>query len=88
MAGLTRRTAIDILKNDIQVEEQPFGRDAIYVADEVFMTGTAAEITPIRECDRLKIPASPGPITQLVQDTYMDGVRGKIDWMKKWITTY
>lgn len=89
LAGITRRTAIDILENNgVQVEEQPFGRDALYVADEVFMTGTAAEITPIRECDRLKIPHSPGPVTQMVQQTYMDGVRGRVDWMKEFITTY
>ena len=89
LAGITRRTAIDILEyNNIQVEEQPFGRDAIYVADEVFMTGTAAEITPVRECDRLTIPHSPGPITKLVQETYMDGVHGRVDWMKGFITVH
>ena len=89
LAGITRRTAIDILeKNDVQVEEQPFGRDAIYVADEVFMTGTAAEVTPVRECDRLSIPSSPGPITQMVQQTYMDGVHGRVEWMKEFITNH
>ena len=88
LAGITRRTAIDILEhNDIPVIEQNFGRDGIYVADEAFMTGTAAEITPIRTCDRLSLPHSPGPITQLVQQIYMDGVRGKVPWMKSFITT-
>ena len=88
LAGITRRTAIDILEhNDIPVIEQNFGRDGIYVADEAFMTGTAAEITPIRTCDRLSLPHSPGPITQLVQQIYMDGVRGKVPWMKPFITT-
>ncbi len=87
LAGITRRTAMDILEhNDIPVLEQNFGRDGIYVAEEAFMTGTAAEITPIRTCDRLDLPKSPGPITQLVQQVYMDGVRGKVPWMKKYIT--
>ena len=88
LAGLTRRTAIDILAKDgIQVREMPFGRDALYVADEIFMTGTAAEITPIREVDRRAV-GEPGPITRRVQQTYLDGVRGRVDWMRPYITTY
>ena len=88
LAGITRRTAMDILEHkNIPVLEQNFGRDGIYVAEEAFMTGPAAEITPIRSCDRLDLPKSPGPITQLVQQIYMDGVRGKIPWMKQYITT-
>ncbi len=90
LAGITRQTAIQILeKEDVLVNEMHFGRDAIYVADEAFMTGTAAEITPVREIDRLAIgTGSPGPITRRIQQIYMDGVRGKIDWMKEFITTY
>lgn len=90
LAGITRRTAIDILeRNNVQVSEMHFGRDAIYVADEVFLTGTAAEITPVREADRLKIgPDTPGPITKMVQETYTQGVRGQVDWMRKYITRY
>ena len=90
LAGITRRTAIDILeRQNISVSEMHFGRDALYVADEVFMTGTAAEITPVREVDRLNIgDSSPGSITKMVQEIYTSGVRGKIDWMKKYITQY
>ena len=67
----------------------PFGRDAMYVADEVFMTGTAAEITPVRECDRLQIgDGTPGEITRLVQDIYSRGVRGEVSWMTQHITRY
>jgi branched-chain amino acid aminotransferase len=88
LAGITRRTAIDILeRNGIRVDEQPFGRDALYVADEVFMTGTAAEITPVSQVDRLDVgKGKPGPITRMVQETYSKGVRGEIDWMKKFVT--
>ena len=88
LAGITRRTAIDILAQEgIQVHEMPFGRDALYVADEIFMTGTAAEITPVREVDRREV-GEPGPITKRVQQTYLAGVKGEVDWMKPFITTY
>ncbi len=84
--GITRQTTIEILRHEgFTVEEAPFGRDALYVADEIFMTGTAAEITPLREIDRLPL-AAPGPITTLVQKIYLDGVRGRVDWMKEHIT--
>jgi len=90
LAGITRRTTIDILEHEnIRIDEMNFGRDAIYVSDETFMTGTAAEVTPIREIDRLTIgDGKPGPITQLVQKTYLDGVRGKIGWLQKFLTQY
>ncbi len=88
LAGITRRTAIDIMAQmGLDVREIPFGRDALYVADEIFMTGTAAEITPIREVDRREVGV-PGPITRQVQQTYAAGVRGEVDWMRPFITTY
>jgi len=88
LAGITRFTAIDILKHaGYEVKTDLFGRDALYVADEIFMTGTAAEITPVREVDRLPLH-SPGPLTQLVQSTYLSGVRGEVDWMKEYITRF
>ena len=84
LAGITRRTTIDILeRSGFRVDEQPFGRDALYVADEVFMTGTAAEITPVSQVDRLPVgKGQPGPITKLVQEVYSKGVRGEIDWLR------
>jgi branched-chain amino acid aminotransferase len=86
LAGITRRTAMEILeKNGHQILETAFGRDALYVADEIFLTGTAAEITPVREVDRREV-GRPGPITRLVQETYMAGVRGRVPWMKPMIT--
>ncbi len=88
LAGITRRTAIEILEHEgYTVREMLFGRDALYVADEIFMTGTAAEITPVREVDRLEV-GKPGAITQKVQKIYLAGVRGEIEWMRKHITTY
>ena len=90
LAGITRKTSLDILKHEgIECVEMPFGRDAMYVSDEVFMTGTAAEITPVRECDRLIIgDGKPGPITKMVQDIYSRGVRGEVPWMTQYITRY
>lgn len=88
LGGITRRTVIDILKHEnVPVHEMHFGRDALYVADEVFMTGTAAEVTPVREVDRRTV-GTPGPLTRMVQDIYGRGVRGEVDWMKHYVTRY
>lgn len=84
--GITRRTVLEILRRQgVPVREARFGRDLLYVADEIFMVGTAAEVTPIRQVDRIDIPA-PGPITRAVQETYLGGVRGQVDWMQAIIT--
>lgn len=86
LAGITRDTAIAILRrNNVPLSEGQFGRDALYTADEIFLTGTAAEVTPIREVDHRTV-GRPGPITRTVQQTYLSGVRGEVDWMKPWIT--
>ncbi|MEE2751452.1 MAG: branched-chain amino acid transaminase [Myxococcota bacterium] len=88
LGGITRRTAIEILQhNGHEVIETQFGRDALYVADEIFMTGTAAEVTPVREVDRREV-GPPGPVTRLAQDVYLRGVRGEIEWMKPLLTPY
>ena len=88
LGGITRKTAIRILREEgHEVIETQFGRDALYVADEVFMTGTAAEVTPVREVDHRTVGAGkPGPITKRVQETYLSGVRGEVDFMREWIT--
>jgi branched-chain amino acid aminotransferase len=88
LGGLTRRTVIDILHHEnIPVHEMHFGRDALYVGDEVFLSGTAAEITPVREVDRREV-GKPGPITRRVQEIYGEGVRGGVDWMKQYVTRF
>jgi len=88
LAGITRRTVIDILHREgLAVHEVPFGRDGLYVAEEVFMTGTAAEITPIREVDRREI-GPPGPVTRRVQEVYTAGVRGQVEWLRPFITSF
>lgn len=88
LGGITRRTAIEILMhNGHEVIETQFGRDALYVADEIFMTGTAAEVTPVREVDRREV-GEPGPITRMTQDVYLRGVRGEVEWMQPLLTSY
>lgn len=89
LPGITRRTVIEILEREgIEVVETLFGRDAFYVADEAFMCGTAAEITPIHSLDRRVVGEGvPGPITKRVQEVYLSAVRGQVDWLKSSITT-
>jgi branched-chain amino acid aminotransferase len=88
LPGITRRTVIEVLKREgIEVKEQLFGRDAFYVADEAFMCGTAAEITPIRDVDRRQVgDGKPGKVTRMIQQVYDDAVRGKIPRMTEHIT--
>lgn len=88
LPGITRRTVIEILEHEgYDVREQLFGRDAFYVADEAFMCGTAAEITPIHSLDRRVIGAGrPGPVTRKVLDVYGDAVHGRVDWLRGGIT--
>lgn len=83
LPGVTRASVMDILRHEgIEVREALFGRDALYCADEVFMTGTAAEITPVREIDRRPVgDGKAGPLTRKVQAIYGDAVRGRIDWL-------
>ena len=88
LGGITRDTVIEILRHEgYDIREQQFGRDALYIADEMFMVGTAAEVTPIREVDRREI-GPPGDLTRHVQQVYQDGVHGKVPWMieRGWIT--
>ena len=78
LEGITRNCVLNIAKrNNIQVVEQKFTRDELYIADEVFLSGTAAEITPVREVDDRKIGSGkPGKITKMVQKEYLEMVKG------------
>jgi branched-chain amino acid aminotransferase len=77
--GITRATICELAQHrQITVEERSITRDELYVADEVFLTGTAAEVTPIREVDRRAIGnGSRGPMTKLLQEAYFDVVAGR-----------
>jgi branched-chain amino acid aminotransferase len=88
LEGITRDSIITIAKDlGIEVHEQRFTRDEVYIADEAFFTGTAAELTPIRELDGRKIgEGKAGKITKKLQSIYFDAVKGKSKKYSKWIT--
>jgi len=77
--GLTRETVCELARSrDIRVEERQITRDDLYIADEIFLTGTAAEVTPIREVDHRTIGSGTrGPVTKLLQGAYFDVVAGR-----------
>ena len=86
--GVTRATVIELAKDKgIPVEERAITRDELYVADEVFLTGTAAEVTPIREIDRRAIGAGGrGPLTSTLQSAFFDTVAGRSRKYERWLT--
>jgi len=88
--GITRQTVLDYFKHkETPIAGDRFTRDELYTADEAFMTGTAAEITPIQSLDMRMIGAGkPGPITKQLQSDYQKIVRGelKLPYMKNWWT--
>ncbi len=79
LPGITRDTVIQIAKElGIEVEETNIQRAAFYLADELFFTGTAAEITPIRSVDRITVGSGKrGEITKKLQDVFFDIIHGK-----------
>jgi branched-chain amino acid aminotransferase len=84
LPGITRNTVIQLARDlGHTVVEKPLIRTDLYLADEVFMTGTAAEVTPLRSVDDHEIGA--GPITLELQQTYWDVVRGKVDRYADWL---
>ena len=83
--GITRNTVIEIagaLGYDVRIEN--LGRADLYLADEAFMTGTAAEVTPVREVDDYLI-GDPGPVTLALQKAYLDIVQGRDDRWANWL---
>jgi branched-chain amino acid aminotransferase len=87
LPGITRDSVIRILHdNSIEVREELFARDAFYVADEAFMTGTAAEVTPVIELDDRRIGSgTPGPITRTVQRVFQDALHGRGGKYPEWL---
>jgi branched-chain amino acid aminotransferase len=88
LIGLTRDTIIQLAGElGIQVAEKRITRDEVYIADEAFFTGTAAEVTPIRELDNRVIGAGRrGPITEKLQAMYFDCVQGRSAAHAGWLT--
>lgn len=86
--GITRKTVIQLAEaNGYTVKEKRITRDEVYIADEAFFTGTAAEVTPIRELDGRMIGAGHrGPITTVLQKQYFDVVNGRSAEHSDWLT--
>jgi branched-chain amino acid aminotransferase len=88
LPGITRDSVMTIARDlGLVVEEQRFSRDELYMADEAFFTGTAAEITPIREVDRRTIgKGEPGPVTKKLQEIFFQVVKGARPEYQRWLT--
>ncbi|HVR44478.1 MAG TPA: branched-chain amino acid transaminase [Thermoanaerobaculia bacterium] len=88
LPGITRDTVITFAQEfGYEVQESLIPREALYIADEVFFSGTAAEVTPIRSIDRIEIGAGRrGPITERIQKHFFDYVGGKVEDRYDWLT--
>lgn len=88
LPGITRNSVIQLLKDQgVTVIEQQIPREMLYMAEEVFLTGTAAEVTPVRSIDKIEIGAGRrGPVTAKVQEDFFAYVRGEVDDKFGWMT--
>ncbi len=89
LEGITRALVIRILREELctEVVERPIARSELYIADEIFMTGTAAEVTPIVEVDNRKIgDGKVGKLTKKVQEIFFKAVRGKLEKYRHLLT--
>jgi branched-chain amino acid aminotransferase len=87
LPGITRDSIITLARDKgYQVVEERFTRDELYIADEAFFTGTAAELTPVREVDDRQIGAGTrGPVTEDIQKTFFEVIKGKHSKYSKWL---
>jgi branched-chain amino acid aminotransferase len=85
--GITRNTIFHICKDlGLELVQKRITRDEIYISDEAFFTGTAAEVTPIRELDRIQLgTGSRGPITEKIQTAFFDIVNGRNPKYSAWL---
>jgi branched-chain amino acid aminotransferase len=88
LGGITRDSVIRIARDlGYPVVEQNMPREMLYIADELFFSGTAAELTPIRSVDKIEVGGGkPGPITRAIQDVYMGIATGKMPDRYGWLT--
>jgi branched-chain amino acid aminotransferase len=89
LEGITRRRLIDMARTDLgaEVRERSIDRTELYAADEVFLCGTGAQISPVIEIDRRTIGnGRPGPITRELSRAYFDAVRGRLPAYRDWLT--
>ena len=88
LQGLTRMSAIQLAEEaGLRVKVAPIPREALYVADELFVSGTATEIMPIRSLDRIVIgDGKRGPVTERIQARYQDIIAGRADDVYGWLS--
>jgi branched-chain amino acid aminotransferase len=86
LGGITRSSVMTIARDlGYEVHETSLVRTDLFLADEIFLTGTAAELTPVREVDGREVGPR-GPITERVQSTFLDAIRGRIEAYDGWLT--
>lgn len=87
LLGITRDTVIKIAKElNYELREESIPRELLYIADEVFLTGTAAEVTPVASIDKIQIGNGDKPITKEIQQYYFDVVKGLRTLKEEWLT--
>ncbi len=88
LGGITRASIVQLAHDaGYSVREQPIARETLYGADEIFLTGTASEVTPVRSLDRIRIgTGTPGPVTRDLQARYLDIVNGRTPDVHGWLT--
>jgi branched-chain amino acid aminotransferase len=88
LPGITRLAVMTLAQDaGIPVREQVLPREMLYTADEIFVCGTASEVTPVRSMDKIPIgTGKPGPVTHQIQRTYLQTVRGEIEDKHGWLT--
>ncbi len=87
LPGITRDSIMTLARDaGMDVREQPLQRDVLYTADEIFLTGTASEVTPVRSVDKIKVGIGrTGEVTKLLQRTFMDLVQGRSEDRHNWL---
>jgi branched-chain amino acid aminotransferase len=88
LGGITRHSATTIAKDlGYNITEMTIPREMLYLADEIFFTGTAAEITPVRSVDRMPVGSGTrGPVTKAIQDVFFGIIRGEVEDKWNWLT--
>jgi branched-chain amino acid aminotransferase len=89
LEGITAATVVELAANELGIDtvERSIDRSELYIADEVFMTGTAAHLTPVTEIDRRMVKGGePGPITMELSRLFFDAIRGKSEKYRQWCT--
>jgi branched-chain amino acid aminotransferase len=89
LSGLTRDAVITLASDmNLEIRQEPIPREMLYISDEVFLTGTAAEVTPVRSVDKIVVGnGCRGEITRKIQDAFFDVVNGENEDHNKWLTS-